>query len=181
MRIKSILFEIFETFFVSLVVLLIINTFIGAIEQVWGASMEPAFYTGERILVEKISKGLLKFNRGEVVIINAPSTNGKHYIKRIVGLPGDIVKIYDCSVYILRDGNKYKLDEPYIPSEECTRGGNEIRNGRSIRIQTDQYMVLGDNRDNSVDSRVFGFLTKDDIVGRVVFRFWPLSRLSFIS
>jgi signal peptidase I len=63
----------------------------------------------------------------------------------------------------------------------CTRGGNQLRNGRSVRIGDGEYMVLGDNRDNSVDSRVFGFLTKDDIVGRVVFRFWPFSRLSFTS
>ena len=180
MHIKSIFVEIIETFVVSLVVLLLINTFIGAIEQVWGSSMEPNFYTSERILVDKITKRFIEFKRGEVIIINSPTHKGKHFIKRIIGVPGDIIKIYNCKVYVLRDGKKYEVNESYIPSSVCTKGGRVIKDGRSLRIDKGEYMVLGDNRDHSVDSREFDFLDKDAIVGRVVFRFWPILRIGFV-
>jgi signal peptidase I len=178
---KAVIIEIVETFLVSLIVLVLINIFVGAVEQVWGSSMEPTFYTGERILVEKITKHFLSPKRGDVVIVASPQENNKHYIKRIIGLPGDILKIYDCKVFVLREGVRYQLEEAYLSSEECTVGSIAVKDGRSLRLKEDEYMILGDNRDNSIDSRVFGFLPKRAIIGRVVFRFWPLSRLSFVK
>ncbi len=102
-------------------------------EVVWGASMEPNFYTGERILVEKITKHFQEYERGEVVVLHPPGSDNIDYIKRIIGIPGDIVKILDCKIYISRDGSKFELQEDYIYNGICTADGSKIKAGRSLK------------------------------------------------
>lgn len=178
---KSIILELAETFITSLVIILALYAFIASVEVVWGASMEPNFYTGERILVEKITKNFETYQRGDVVVLIPPGDESKHYIKRIIGLPGDYFKVYDCKVYISRDGQKFVLQEPYLDSQACTSGGTVIQDGRMIKVPDKQYVAFGDNRNSSVDSRYLGMITKDRIIGRVIFRFWPLRRAGFIN
>jgi len=181
MKSKKVIFEIIETFALSAAVYLIISIIIGSIEVVWGSSMEPNFHTNERILVDRISKKIRKYNRGEVVVFFPPNDESKHYIKRVIGIPGDIIKILDCKVLISRDGEKYVLDEYYLSEEECTTGGNKISEGRSLRLAEDEYLLLGDNRDSSIDSRFLGLIKEDKIIGRVIFRFWPIDKAGFIN
>jgi signal peptidase I len=178
---KKFFVEIFETLLFSIIVLFFIYVFIALPEVVWGSSMEPNFYTGERILVEKITKHFRDYTRGEVVVLNPPGNSNADYLKRIVGVPGDILKIFDCEVYIVHDGVKYKLEEPYLADGTCTHDGTAIKEGRSFKIDDDYYVVLGDNRAVSSDSRYFGLVKRDKILGRVVFRFWPLDRLGFTN
>jgi signal peptidase I len=178
--IKQILTEIFETFLVSIIVILIIYTTIASIEVVWGGSMDPTFKTGERILVEKLSKHFIPYQRGEVVVLIPPSEN-KHYIKRIIGMPGDVIRILDCKVYISKDGRKFVLQEDYLYENMCTRPGNALEEGRAIKLEDDEFIVLGDNRTASVDSRSFGVVEKKEILGKVIFRFWPLNNIGFIN
>lgn len=177
---RNFLIEMSETFIVSLVIIFAIYKFVAFPTLVWGASMEPTFYTGERVLVEKVTKYFTGFKRGQVVVLHPPESDSLEYIKRIVGVPGDIVKIIDCNVYITRDGEKYKLDEYYLAADTCTKGGIKIKEGRSFKIEDGQYMVLGDNRDKSVDSRIIGLIDSDKILGKVVFRFWPPAKVGFI-
>ena len=157
-----------------------IYLFLAFPEVVYGASMEPNFYTGERILVEKVTKHFKKFERGEIIVLHPPGNGSVDYIKRIVGIPGDSIKIKDCSVFISRDGDKFKLEEPYLEKNTCTSATGALREGRSEKIGDNLYFVMGDNRIRSADSRIFGEIDKERIVGRVVFRFWPLNKLRLI-
>jgi signal peptidase I len=177
MNLKQILLDLIETFCVSAIVIYIVYSTIGSIEMVWGASMEPNFHTGERILVDQIFR---KFDRGDIVVLSPPGDSGRHFIKRIIGIPGDVFKVYNCKVYISRDGNRSYLQEGYLPEDICTGGGPEIKEGRSIKVPDGSYLVLGDNRGNSVDSRFFGLVTTKNIIGKVVFCFWPLPKLGFV-
>jgi signal peptidase I len=177
---KSFFLELAESFISSMLVLFLLYKFVAMPEVVHGASMHPNFESGERILMERVTKHFKSFERGEVVILHPPNNPQIDYIKRIVGLPGDIIKIKDCEVYINRSGDKFILEEKYLPTEVCTVEGSELREGRSLRLKEKEYAVFGDNRLNSVDSRAFGVVKKKDILGRVVFRFWPLDRLGFL-
>jgi len=178
---KNLLVELFETFLSSAVVLFVLYMWIAMPELVYGASMEPSFYTGERVLVEKVTKHFSGFERGDVVVLNPPGNDHIDYIKRIIGEPGNIAKIKGCNVFISVDGMKFKLDEPYLSKDTCTSAmGPGLREGHSVVIDDDHYLVLGDNRSASADSRIFGLVSKDRILGKVVFRFWPFSRIGFL-
>ena len=181
MRIKGVIIEYIETFLVSLLIIFILYIFIASVEVVWGPSMEPNFHTGERILVEKITKGFRTLQRGDVVVFIPPNDTSKHYIKRVIGLPGDVVEVFNCNIYISRDNNLFKLEESYLNPDTCTEGGDILQEGKARRIGDNEYMLLGDNRVESLDSRMLGFIDKKSILGRVVFRFWPLSKAGFIK
>ncbi|MBP8960829.1 signal peptidase I [Patescibacteria group bacterium] len=178
--ILSFFLELGESLFSSLIVLFLIYKFVAMPEVVHGASMYPNFDTGERILMEKVTKFFKPYERGEVVILNPPGNANIDYLKRIVALPGDIVKIQDCKVYISRYGEKFELQEDYLPDSVCTDSGSFFREGHSVRLFDDEYLVFGDNRGNSVDSRYFGVIKASNIQGRVIFRFWPLNRVGFL-
>lgn len=177
---KRAVYEFFESVVGSVVVILVLYMFVALPEVVWGASMEPNFHTGERILVDRVTKYFEPFQRGEIVVLR-PEGLDKHFIKRVVGLPGDILKIYDCEVYVSRDDKKYKLDEFYLRSNSCTAGGTKVKDGRAVKIEEGNYLLLGDNREVSLDSRSLGLVKKEDIIGRVVFRFWPPSKFGFVN
>lgn len=179
MKPKETFVEIAETIIVSYIVLIVIFKLVAFPEQVSGASMRPTLATGDRILVQRVSKLYRDFSRGEVVVLTPPGDNDIHYVKRIVGLPGDIIKINDCEVFITKQGEKFSLDETYLAPAVCTSGGTVIREGRALRLGDNEYMVLGDNRENSADSRFFGVVTRDRILGAVIFRFWPPKEVGF--
>ena len=132
MKIKNFLLELTETFLTSLVVILLLYVLIASVEVVYGASMEPNFHSGERILVDKITKKVKGFERGEVVVFYPPGDDSKHYIKRVIGIPGDIIKIVDCKILISRDGEKFELDETYLSEDVCTAGSSVVKEGRSL-------------------------------------------------
>jgi len=177
---KFVIIEIFETLIVSYVVLMVVFKLVAFPEQVVGASMKPTLQTGDRILVQRLTKHFRDFSRGEIVVLEPPGLEDTHYVKRLIGMPGDIVKIKDCMVTISRQGAKYELSEYYLERTECTLGGNVIPEGRALRVQDNEYMVLGDNRSNSADSRAFGLISRDRIQGTVIFRFWPPRGFGFL-
>lgn len=164
----------------SAIVLFAIYLWVAMPETVFGASMEPNFYTGERVIVDKVTKHFREFSRGDVVVLNPPGNDDIDYIKRIVGIPGDIVKIKDCNVYISVNGEKFILREEYLSPQICTSTSSWLKEGHSLKIDGGFYLVLGDNREESADSRIFGLVSKDRILGRVIFRFWPLGKLGFL-
>jgi signal peptidase I len=163
------------------IVILVIYSTVAFPELVVGSSMEPSFYTGERILVEKLSKHFSPFKRGDVVVLHPPGNDNIDYVKRVVGVPGDVVKIFDCKVYIKNGEQSFLYEEDYLKGDVCTQGGAKIKDGRSFKIEADSFLVMGDNREHSMDSRAFGLVKKDRIIGKVVFRFWPLSKMGFTS
>ena len=173
--------EMLETLVSSVIVILVIYSTVAFPELVVGSSMEPSFYTGERILVEKVTKYITPFKRGDIVVLHPPGDDNIDYVKRVVGIPGDVVKIVDCRVYVKSGDQSFLYEESYLKDGVCTMGGTKIKEGRSFKIEDEDYLVMGDNREKSMDSRAFGLVSRDRILGRVVFRFWPFSKLGFVS
>ena len=142
-----------------------------------GHSMEPTFYGDDRLVVSRVNYLIGSPQRGDILVFNSlvPSEaeRGIMLIKRVVGLPGDTVEIRDQKVYVNGDA----LDEPYT-LEPC-----EINRCRddSWTLGSDEYFVMGDNRNNSRDSRRFGPVPITKIVGQVVFRYWPLPSIGVIT
>ena len=181
MKFKELILELSEALISSMVIVLALYLLIASVEIVWGPSMEPSFHSGERILVDRISGILIPLRRGEIVVFLPPGDNERHFIKRVIGIPGDIFKIIDCGVVVSKDGQKYQLEEEYLDKDTCTVGGSAIKEGRALRLGPQQYAFLGDNRGESLDSRYIGLVDKNRIIGRVIFRFWPLNKMGFIN
>ena len=134
-----------------------------------GQSMDPNFENGDYLIVDEISYRFSEPQRGEVIVFKYPEDPSHRFIKRIVGLPGETVEIKDGKVIIYRDGVSQVLDESEYLSDLVTTGDFQITLGEN------EYFVLGDNRPFSFDSRKFGVLPRDKIIGRVIFRAWPFA------
>lgn len=174
--------DIIETVVIALSIFLILYLFIMQPHQVNGVSMDPTFHNGEYVMTDKLSYKFGSPSRGDVVVFrappaaNCPEGNGCDYIKRIIGLPGDTVEIKDNHIYI----NNIALEEPYIASTVHTYPGTYTSHGPVI-IPQNSYFCVGDNREHSSDSRAWGPVTFDHIVGKVFFRYWPPDRLGLIQ
>jgi len=132
--------------------------------KVQGIAMEPALKDGDRILVDKNTD---KLKRGDIVVFYFPLDRYKSYIKRVVALPGETVEIRDGKVLI----NGTNLDEPYVAPEN-----NRVMSNREvIKVPENSFYVLGDNRDNSSDSRTWGMLQRRFIYGRFVSKYYSAS------
>ncbi|MGJ3238378.1 MAG: signal peptidase I [Anaerolineae bacterium] len=140
-----------------------------------GSSMQPTFEDTERLIVSRVHYLAMRPDRGDIVVFNSVNPNEPDVmlIKRVLGMPGETVEFRDQRLYI----NGVLFDEPYT-AETCT----EFRCPDSItELGSDEYYVLGDNRNVSQDSRRFGAIPIDNVVGRVVFRYWPLQRIGIIA
>lgn len=134
-----------------------------------GPSMQPGLHTDERVLVNSLAYVFRQPQRGDVIVFHPPSALTERYIKRVIGLPGDTVRLTLTAVYV----NGVKLDEPYIAP--VPYGTVENPEAESIHLGPDQIFVMGDNRTNSQDSRYFGPITQREIIGKAEFVVWPLS------
>lgn len=176
---KRVVIEGFETIIVAVLVLFTVYVLIAFPVEVSGSSMSPNLETGDRLLVEKITKFFDGYNRGEIVVLHPPDSDYIDYVKRIVGIPGDTIKIFNCQIYINRNDTKFILNEEvYLDKDICTLGGKNILEGRVYTLKEGEFLVLGDNRRNSQDSRFFGILNEDRIQGKVVARFWPPAKVN---
>ena len=154
--------EIFQTALVSLLIFFFVYVFIAQPHRIRGDSMLPNFNNGELLLTEKVSYRVYRPARGDVIVFRAPVSGKVDFIKRIIGLPHDIVRVEDGVVFI----NDQELVEPY--ETQLTQGKVEITLGEN------QYYVLGDNRGSSSDSRSFGPIEKGAIKGRAWLVYWPI-------
>ena len=146
--------------------------------KVEGTSMLPHLHDGERIFVNKLIyydeyRWMPRISRGDIVVFWFPDEPSKSYIKRVIGLPNDTVEMIDGRVRV----NGQELDETYLDSQ--LNVGHMSR--PAIKVRPNYYFVLGDNRDNSSDSRSWGLVPKKYIYGKALFRYWPLTALSVIS
>jgi signal peptidase I len=174
--------DIIETVVVALSIFLVLYLFIMQPHQVNGQSMEPTFHHGEYVMTDKISYKTGDPKRGDVVVFaappaaNCPEGGGCDYIKRIIGIPGDVVEVKNNHYYV----NQQKVDEPYLDDAVITLPGYYTSNGPVI-IPPNSYFVSGDNRPFSSDSRAWGPIEKEHIVGKVFFRYWPPVRIGLIT
>jgi len=137
-----------------------------------GASMDPTFATGQYLIVDELSYHFEEPKRGEVVIFHYPKDPKQFFIKRIIGLPGETVKIEGSDVSIVdSDGKTITLSEPYIKNQG--NGSNMTK-----ALSTGEYFVMGDNRPESSDSRSWGVLPEKNIVGRAFLRLLPVQNIS---
>ena len=155
--------EVFEILVVVLISIYIIYGFIAQPFLVQGASMEPNFSSGDYLLVDEATYYFREPSREEVIVFKNPNDTDEFYIKRIVGLPGEEVVVSDGEVAI--DGRV--LDEFYLTD------GIEVDGRYVFQLDEDEYFVMGDNRPQSFDSRNWGPLGEDLIIGVVRLRFWP--------
>jgi len=137
-----------------------------------GQSMEPTFYEKEYLIIDEISYRFRAIERGEVVVFSAPFNQADYYLKRVVGLPGERVKIEDNKVIIYNTLHPQGIvvEEGYL--DDKTDGAF------TVTLGPDQYYVLGDNRDASFDSRRFGPVSRKVIIGRAWLRGWPFHRIT---
>lgn len=179
MRVFKGFLDIIEFFVSSAAVAILIYLFVTQPHQVNGNSMYPNFQTGELLLTDKLSYRFGKPERGDIIIFTAPSTArcpvgfNCDFIKRIIGLPGERIKVQKGKIYI----NGKVLDEPYQRTLKVTGGGNTVGSylpeGIERVIPNDSYVAMGDNRPGSSDSRDWGPVQRRLIVGKVLLRYWP--------
>lgn len=170
-RLLRLVREVLETLVPAILIALLINVFVGQATRVDGQSMEPSLHTNQRLVVEKLSYRFHGPERFDVVVLKVASQANELLIKRVIGLPGETVEVKDGKVYI--DGRP--LEEPFLAGD--TRPG---RHGRVVVPPLHVY-VMGDNRDHSNDSRSFGPVAIDNIVGRAWISYWPLEDLGPIE
>ncbi|MBD1849019.1 signal peptidase I [Leptolyngbya sp. FACHB-711] len=162
---------------IALVLAIVIRLFVAEPRYIPSDSMLPTLQIGDRLVVEKIAYRFRSPQHGEIVVFDPPLqlqqfgyAPDKAFIKRVIGTPGDIVQVTQGNVLI----NGQSLTEAYLaepPAYEMP----------SVRVPADQFFVMGDNRNNSNDSHVWGFLPRQNIIGRAIFCFFPFDRLGFLQ
>jgi signal peptidase I len=160
-----------KTLGISLVLALGVRTAVAEPRYVPTGSMEPTIHVNDRIVIDKISYHFSEPHRGDIVMFSPPDIllqQSMHddLIKRVIGLPGDKVEVKDGRVYV----NDRPLRETYIMAPPEYRWGPDV-------VPPNSYLVLGDNRNDSYDSHFWGFVPRDHILGRAIFRFWPFQRV----
>jgi len=154
--------EIVETLLLTLFIFWIVNTATGRY-RVQGDSMMPTLHEGEYLIINKLSYYLDEPQRGDIVVLHYPRDRSREYIKRVIGLPGDRVEIGDGQVRV----NGVVLNEPYLAN-------NPTYGNQSWVVPEGHYFVMGDNRNNSSDSRDWSFLPRSDIVGKAAVIYWGI-------
>jgi signal peptidase I len=147
------------------VLLALVYALVFNLSTVRGSSMSPSIADGDRILVDHLSPMLGEIERGDIVVLQYPLDPALDYIKRVIGLPGDEIRIDAGIVWV----NGEPIDEPYL-------GAPDPYTSLRTRVAEGCYFVLGDNRLQSSDSREFGFVPRDHVRGRAELRVWPLAR-----
>lgn len=165
--------DAFETIVLSLAIFVVIYFFVASPHQVKGLSMYPTFDDKELILTDKVSYRFSAPKRDEVIVFKAPTNPDYDYIKRIIALPGDKVKIESNGVFV----NGELQQESFLPAGTTTSGGMFLPLSREVTVPADNFFVMGDNRSGSSDSRAWGFVPKNDIIGKVFLRYYPFNRM----
>jgi signal peptidase I len=195
---RNAVWEIVETLILAVLIFVAVRSVVLNF-RVDGLSMEPNLDSGEMLLVnrqlymhfdlystvdwlpfvdhdeQKIVYPFHPPQRGDIVVLHPPIDQGKPYIKRVIGLPGETVSVHDGAVYI----NDRRLEEPYLNGVATSWAGS-IREEKTL-LEDDEVFVMGDNRNNSTDSRVFGPIKIDEIIGKAWISFWPSDRIDILQ
>lgn len=177
-KVYAILIDLAETLVIAGAIFVVIYAFLFRPFQVNGNSMAPNYDNGEYILTNLITLRLKSVERGDVVVFESPTNKEKDFIKRVIGVAGDEVSVKAGYVFI----NGIRLDESeYLSSDVKTYGGTFAKEGESKVIPADNYFVLGDNRNFSSDSREWGFVPSNKIIGKSFLVYWPLNQFRFVK
>jgi len=169
---KKILWENIEMIFIAILIVAPIRYFLVQPFIVHGSSMEPNFYTQDYLIVDELSYRFRTPERYEVIVFKAPNHPDQYYIKRIIGLPSESIKVEDGNISVFdSSGSLIPLNQDFLPEGVNTSGN------LNLTIGENELFVLGDNRLASYDSRNWGPLEKELIIGRVWLRLWPSQRI----
>lgn len=160
--------EIMETIILTVLMFVIINLAVQNYD-IQGPSMEPTLHNQERIMVDKVSYLVHPPSRGDIIVFIAPNNPSLNYVKRIIAIPGDVLSVDDTTVKV--DG--VTLQEPYV---DPRRQGNPYDPIDNRVVPPNHYFVMGDDRINSSDSRDWGFVPRENIIGRAALIYWPLGQ-----
>jgi len=172
---SSFIIESIKTLILAALIVLPIRYFVFQPFFVQGSSMYPNYEDGDYLIVDEASYKFRGPQRGEVIVFKYPKDTSQLYIKRIIGLPGESVKISNDKITITNKSGKKVLDESYIPKR------NETLGNIKVNLSNDEYFVLGDNRMFSSDSRRWGTVPKDNIIGKTYLRAWPFASLGLLK
>jgi signal peptidase I len=156
----------------AVVIVFLMVVFLYQPVKVEGTSMQPELLDQERIFVNKFVYHFEEIHRGDIVVFWYPKDPSKSFIKRVLGVPGDLVLIRDGQVYI----NGQLVEERYVP-----RGYQDADSYPPVRVREGHYYVLGDHRNASNDSRSWGLVPRKYIYGKAVFRYWPVEKAGFLE
>lgn len=176
MKKKSIVREYVEAIIIALILALIIRTFVVQAFKIPSGSMIPTLQIGDHILVNKFIYRFTDIKSGDIIVFKFPKDESRDFIKRVVGLPDDKIEIKDRKVYI----NDKLTDENYAFHEE--EGGSSYHprdNFGPITVPENKFFVMGDNRENSMDSRFWGFLDKSKVKGKAFIIYWSWDKANF--
>lgn len=168
---KSPLMELLESLAIAVLLAVVIRMFILQPFFIPSGSMEPTLQIGDRIIVSKISYHFYEPERGDIVVFKYPLDPKRDFVKRLVGKSGETVAIRNSKLYI----NGQQVPENYLPA------GLKFNDFGPVKVPDGHYLMLGDNRNNSDDSRVWGPLPGDLVVGKAVLVYWPLNRIELIK
>jgi signal peptidase I len=174
-RQKSFVRDTLEIVFLALVLYVVIQYAVQTV-HVLGSSMLYTLHDNDLLVASKVSYKIHPPQRGDIIVFKPPDEASRDFIKRIIALPGERLRIINGVVYI----NDQVLHEPYLP-EKWTYNNNWPASGQDYILPTNMYFVMGDNRNHSSDSRTFGPITLDSILGKAEVRIWPLDEIGFLS
>jgi signal peptidase I len=172
-RLGAFFLDVFQVIVFAISLFLFMYLLLFQPHKVKGDSMQPNYPNAEYLLTDKVTYRFNEPKRGDVIVFKPPPAPEDEYIKRIIGLPGDRVKVEGGKVYI----NSKVLREDYLSSTLYTSGGTFLPDGDEITVPKDNYFVMGDNRPYSSDSRSWGFVPKANITGRAWFIYWPPNKI----
>lgn len=173
-KMKNEIYSWAKSIIIALVIVFICRNFLFSPETVKGESMVPTFQDNNRVIISKISQ----VKRFDLIVFNAPDSNSQ-YIKRVIGMPGDRIEMKNDRLYI--NGKSYNepyVNRPNIPTEKVTEDFTLKELTGRATVPKGSLFVLGDNRLVSKDSRSFGYITENSVVGVVKFRYYPLQKIS---
>ena len=174
-RQKSFFRDTLEIVFLALALYLVIQYAVQTV-HVLGSSMYATLYNNDLLVASKISYKLHPPQRGDIIIFKPPDPDVRDFIKRVIAVPGDRLRIDHGTVYI----NGEILEEPYLP-EKWTYNNSWPATGQDYVLPPDHYFVMGDNRNHSSDSRVFGPIDASSILGKAEVRIWPLNEFGLLN
>ncbi|HSA84452.1 MAG TPA: signal peptidase I [Patescibacteria group bacterium] len=167
-----------QTILLALSIFIVIYLFLFRPFQVSGESMFPTFKDQEYILTNLITLRFADLQYGDIIVFKAPTDENKDFIKRVIGLPGDSVFVKDGFVYV----NGKQVDEhAYLANDVRTSGASFLKENQPVTVPQDAYFVMGDNRPYSSDSREWGFLKHDAVIGKSFFVYWPLTTMRMVK
>lgn len=169
--------DFIQTLVVFGAIFALIYLFVAQPHRVSGNSMFPNFRSGDLIMTDKITYRFSEPKRGDIVVFKNPRNENEDFIKRVMAVPGDTIMVQDSKVYV----NNQLLSEPYLSLNPPTYGKGYLIDGQPVKTGDNQYFVFGDNREHSSDSREWGPIGKEKIIGRVFIRYWPINALGTIK